>query len=102
ADACYVGLKKFSARDNAINFSIDDLDTAIGHARSIGRKVYVALNTIIQDSEWPELLENLAACDELGVDAIILQDMGVMRAIRERFPRLKWHASTQMLIHNAE
>lgn len=102
ADACYLGLKKFSARDNAVNFSLDELDAAIGHARELGRRVYVTINTIVQQCEWPELIESLAACEELGVDAIILQDMGVLRAIRERFPRLKWHASTQMLIHNLE
>lgn len=102
ADAVYLGLRKFSARDNAINFSLEDLDAAVGHARSLGRKVYVAINTIIQQHEWPELVEDLAACEELGVDAIILQDMGVLRAVREKFPRLKWHASTQMLIHNPE
>lgn len=89
ADACYLGLKKFSARDNAINFSLEDLDAAVGHARELGRKVYVAINTIVQQHEWPELIEDLAVCEELGVDAIILQDMGVLRAIRERFPRLK-------------
>jgi U32 family peptidase len=102
ADAVYLGLKKFSARDNAVNFSEDDLDHAVGHAHALGRKVYVAINTVVQESEWPELLGSLAFCEEIGVDAIILQDMGVMRAIREYFPRLKWHASTQMLIHNVE
>lgn len=102
ADAVYLGLRKFSARDNAINFSHEDLDAAVGHAHALGRKVYVAINTIIQQNEWPELVHDLALCEELGVDAVILQDMGVMRAIREKFPRLKWHASTQMLIHNAE
>lgn len=102
ADAVYLGLKKFSARDNAVNFSFEELDHAVGYAHRLGRKVYVAINTIIQQSEWPEVLETLGYCEELGVDAIILQDMGVMRAIREHYPRLKWHASTQMLIHNAE
>ncbi|MCL4731613.1 MAG: U32 family peptidase [Planctomycetes bacterium] len=102
ADAVYLGLKKFSARDNAINFSLEDLDAAVGHAHALGRKVYVAINTIVQQHEWPELVENLAVCEELGVDAIILQDLGVMRAVREKFPRLKWHASTQLLIHNPE
>jgi len=102
ADAVYLGLRKFSARDNAVNFSLEDLDAAVGHAHTLGRKVYVAINTIIQQNEWPELVEDLSVCEELGVDAIILQDMGVMRAIREKFPRLKWHASTQMLIHNPE
>jgi U32 family peptidase len=102
ADAVYLGLKKFSARDNAVNFTETELDHAVGHAHALGRKVYVALNTIVQEAEWPELLGSLAYCEEIGVDAIILQDMGVLRAIREHFPRLKWHASTQMLIHNVE
>lgn len=102
ADAVYLGLKKFSARDNAVNFSYDELDHAVGYAHRLGRKVYVAINTIIQQKEWPEVLETLGFCEELGVDAIILQDIGVMRVIREHYPRLKWHASTQMLIHNAE
>lgn len=102
ADAVYLGLKKFSARDNAVNFSPEDLDFAVGHARKLGRKVYVAINTVIQQNEWPEVCESLAICEEIGVDAIILQDMGVMRSVREQFPRLKWHASTQMLIHNVE
>ncbi len=102
ADAVYLGLKKFSARDNAVNFAPEDLDVAVGYAHSLGRKVYVAINTVIQESEWPEVLESLAICEEVGVNAIILQDLGVMRAVRELFPRLKWHASTQMLIHNLE
>ncbi|MCA8916035.1 MAG: U32 family peptidase [Planctomycetes bacterium] len=102
ADAVYLGLKKFSARDNAVNFSLDELNTAVGHAHTNERKVYVAINTVVQEAEWPELIESLAYCEQIGVDAIILQDMGVMRAIREQFPRLDWHASTQMLIHNEQ
>ncbi|MBX3460492.1 MAG: U32 family peptidase [Planctomycetes bacterium] len=102
ADAVYLGLKKFSARDNAVNFAPEELDLAVGYAHKLGRKVYVAINTIIQQAEWGEVCRSLALCEELGVDAIILQDMGVMRAVREQFPRLKWHASTQMLIHNPE
>jgi putative protease len=102
ADAVYLGLKKFSARDNAVNFTTDELNLAVGHAHANNRKIYVAINTVVQEAEWPELIENLAYCEQIGVDAIILQDLGVMRAIRELFPRLKWHASTQMLIHNAQ
>lgn len=102
ADAVYLGLRKFSARDNAVNFSAEDLDIAVGHAHANERKVYVTINTVVQQNEWPELIAALAQCEELGVDAVILQDMGVMRTIRELFPRLKWHASTQMLIHNAQ
>lgn len=102
ADAVYLGLKKFSARDNAVNFTFDELNQAVGYAHANGRKVYVAVNTIVQEAEWPEVIECLAYCERIGVDAIILQDMGVMRAVREQFPRLNWHASTQMLIHNPQ
>jgi putative protease len=102
ADAVYLGLKKFSARDNAVNFTYDELDHAVGYAHKTGRKVYVTINTIIQQAEWPEVLEALTFCEEIGVDAIIMQDMGILRAVREEFPRLNWHASTQMLIHNPE
>ncbi|MEE9311733.1 MAG: peptidase U32 family protein, partial [Planctomycetota bacterium] len=102
ADAVYLGLKKFSARDNAVNFDTDQLNQAVGYAHERGRKVYVTVNTIVQESEWPQLLEELAYCEEIAVDGIILQDMGVLRAVREQFPRLKWHASTQMLTHNPE
>ncbi|MDC1141566.1 DUF3656 domain-containing protein [Planctomycetota bacterium] len=102
ADAVYLGLQKFSARDNAVNFTPEQLNEAVGYSRERGRKVYVTVNTIVQESEWPELISELALCEEIGVDAIILQDMGVLRGIREQFPRLTWHASTQMLIHNPE
>ncbi|MHC4841275.1 MAG: peptidase U32 family protein [Planctomycetota bacterium] len=102
ADAVYLGLRKFSARDNAVNFTPEQLNQAVGYAHEHGRKVYVTINTIVQESEWPELIQDLALCEEIAVDAVILQDMGVLHAIREQFPRMTWHASTQMLIHNPE
>ena len=102
ADAVYLGLKSFSARAQAENFSIAELDTAVGFAHEHGKKVYVTINTVIQQREFDELVSMLADCEEMGVDAIIVQDFGVYRSIREYFPRLKWHASTQMLVHNVD
>lgn len=102
ADAVYLGLKSFSARAQAENFTIDELNTAVGYAHERGKKVFVTINTVIQQKEYDELLSMLADCEEMGVDAIIVQDFGVYRTIREYFPKLKWHASTQMLVHNVE
>lgn len=102
ADAVYLGLKSFSARAQAENFTIDELNTAVGYAHENSKKVFVTINTVIQQKEYDELLSMLADCEEMGVDAIIVQDFGVYRTIREYFPKLKWHASTQMLVHNLE
>src|SRR5438046_858548 len=64
------------------------------------RRVFVTINTVIRQDELAELIESLAALDAIGVDAIILQDLGVYHLIREHFPRLELHASTQLAVHN--
>ena len=102
ADAIYLGLKKFSARAEAENFTLDELDevTAYAHTLSPHRRVFVTINTVIRQDELAELIEALAALDEIGVDAVILQDLGVYRALRAHFPKLELHGSTQMAVHN--
>lgn len=102
ADAIYLGLKKFSARAEAENFTLAELDevTAYAHSLTPRRRVFVTINTLIRQDELPELIETLAAIEEIGVDAVILQDLGVYRAIREYFPKLELHGSTQMAVHN--
>lgn len=102
ADAVYLGLKKFSARAEAENFTLEELDeiTAYAHALVPPRRVFVTVNTLIRQDELPELIDDLAALDDIGVDAVILQDLGVYRVIRKFFPRLELHASTQMAVHN--
>lgn len=102
ADAVYLGLPKFSARADAKNFTAEELDAFIAYAHTLGRKVYVALNTLIQESELPQVLETLQTCVQMKVDAVIVQDLGVARIIRHSFPELQLHASTQMAIHNLE
>ncbi|MDD5677784.1 MAG: U32 family peptidase [Kiritimatiellae bacterium] len=102
ADAVYLGLPRFSARAEAANLAFEDVAAITGyaHSRKVRRRVYVTVNTLIQASELDELAEALAAVAALGVDAIIVQDLGVYRILRRHFPELRLHASTQMTIHN--
>jgi putative protease len=102
ADAIYLGLKKFSARAEAENFTLDELDeiTAYAHHLKPRRRVFVTINTVIRQDELAELVEALAALAEIGVDAVILQDLGVYRALCRYFPNLELHGSTQMAVHN--
>src|SRR5262245_56773146 len=102
ADAIYLGLKKFSARAEAENFTLEEVGeiTAYAHGLEPRRRVFVTINTLIRQDELPELIDALAALSEMGVDAIILQDLGVYRALRQHFPNLELHGSTQMAVHN--
>jgi putative protease len=102
ADAVYLGLKKFSARAEAENFTIDEVDeiTAYAHSLTPRRRVFVTINTLVRQDELPELIEDVAALDAIGVDALIIQDLGVYRLVRQHFPRLELHASTQLSVHN--
>ncbi len=100
ADAVYLGLRRFSARAEAINFAPEELDEITAYAHANGKKVYVALNTLMQENELPELMMHLQVCAHCKVDALIVQDIGVARIIKKAFPQLVLHASTQMAIHN--
>lgn len=102
ADAVYLGLQQFSARATATNFSEELLNEFVGYAHHLKRKVYVALNTLLQENELPDLLKNLDICVRCGVDALIVQDLGVARVVKEKYPELDLHASTQMAVHNKE
>src|SRR5262249_50789691 len=74
--------------------------TAYAHSFSPRRQVFVTVNTLVRQDELPELIDDLAAIADIGVDAIILQDLGVYRAIKKCFPHLELHGSTQMSVHN--
>src|SRR5438093_31600 len=89
ADAVYLGLKKFSARAEAENFTLEELDevVALAHSLTPRRRVFVTVNTLVRQDELAELVEDLAGLDALGVDAVILQDLGVLRIARTYFPR---------------
>jgi putative protease len=100
ADAVYCGLTSFSARANAKNFSLVEVAQMAAYAHGLGRKLYVALNTLVKESELPLLIDTLAGLCETGVDGLIIQDLAVWRLARQHFPELPLHASTQMTIHN--
>lgn len=102
ADAVYLGLQKFSARATATNFDEESLCRFTGYAHSLNRKVYVAVNTVVQTDELDGLLETLSICERAKADAVILQDLGVAKLIKTTFPSLVLHASTQMAVHNLE
>ena len=101
ADAVYLGLGKFNARHRAENFSLNDLGRLLEFAHRNGRKVYVTLNTLICESELPELFSCIAELSRLPLDAVIVQDLGVLYILRKYFPDMTVHASTQMGIHNS-
>ena len=102
ADAVYCGLKDFSARAFADNFSFEELDGLLRVARSDGRRVYVTFNTILDESAEERAVRTLARLDEIRPDAVIVQDLGVARLCRRHFPNLVLHASTQLVAHNLE
>ena len=101
ADAVYLGLGKFNARHRAENFSLDDLGRLLEFAHRNGRKVYVTLNTLVCESELPELFSCIAELSRLPLDAVIVQDLGVLYILRKYFPDITVHASTQMGLHNS-
>ncbi len=101
ADAIYLGGKLFGARRFAQNFSDQELKCAVQLAHDRGTKVYVTVNTLIRDQELPSAYGYLDLLDHIGVDAVIVQDRGLARMIKENFG-LKVHASTQMGIHSPE
>jgi len=101
ADAVYAGFEKFNARERGKNFSRTELSQLIAYARKIDKKVYVVVNTLIKECELAAMAELLTELVLLKPDAVIVQDLGVLRMIREYFPQLEIHASTQMGIHNS-
>ena len=101
ADAVYCGLQSFSARAKARNFSFQDIAAMTRYVHQHDRKLFVTVNTLVKEQELPALIDTLAEVEEAGVDAVILQDLGVWRVARNHFPDLELHASTQMTVHNA-
>lgn len=102
ADSVYVGFGDFNARRNAKNFTIEDFRRAAEYCRVRGVKIYLTLNTLCTDRELPAVAEQAKIASSLGADAFIVQDLGVMRAVRQAAPDVPVHASTQMSIHNLE
>ena len=100
ADAVYLGYGSFNARMNAKNFTEEQLRQAVAYCHIRGVKVYLTMNTLVLDREMAEAASVAAMAQKVGVDAVIVQDFGVVKAIRQAAPGLPIHASTQMSVHN--
>jgi putative protease len=102
ADAVYLSGKKFGARRSAPNFTNEEIMEAVRYAHRQDISIYVTLNTLIHDRELPAVAEYLIWLYSIGVDAVLVQDVGVAALARTLVPRLPLHASTQMTIHSPE
>ncbi|MBO5212605.1 MAG: U32 family peptidase [Clostridia bacterium] len=102
ADAVYLGLDIFNARIRADNFTLDNVSEAISLCHAHGVKVFVTLNIAIYEKEIPLLLEYASRLWTAGVDAVIVSDLGIITLLREHFPELEIHASTQCTAHNLD
>ena len=101
ADAVYLGGDRFGARAYADNFTDDEICRALHEAHFMGRKIYLTVNTLMKDRELEGLYDWLRPFYESGLDGVIVQDIGVLCRIREAFPDLALHASTQMSLTGA-
>lgn len=101
ANAVYLGGRSFNARANAANFDLEELGRVVQYAHERETSVYVTVNILIADKEFPELFDYLYALYDIGVDALILQDVGVAELVQSILPEMERHASTQVTINNS-
>ena len=98
ADAVYLGIEEMNARRGAKNFSLDQLAQAVEYCHLRGVKVYLTMNTLLNDRELPQALTLGREAQRLGIDAALVQDLGAAKLLRESCPDLPLHASTQMTV----
>ena len=102
ADEVYLGVNDFNARNNIDGFTIENLSQAVDFAHLYGIKVFLAINILFTDSEMQDALNLVVDAYNLGVDAFIMQDLGLISIVYKLYPNVEIHASTQMAIHNLE
>lgn len=102
ADAVYLGMKSFSARKGAVNFSFEDVRKVKSYCLENRKKYYITLNTLVADAEMPAIEKLLRQLDYLAPDGVIVQDLGIAKLIRDRFPNLPLHGSTQLAVHTID
>ena len=100
ADAVYLGMGNFNARRGARNFTDEEFEKAVRYCRIRACKVFVTLNTLVNDRELEQAVAAAKLASDLGADGIIIQDLGLIKAIRSALPDIPLHASTQMSLHN--
>ena len=102
ADEVYLGINSFNARNNIDGFTLENLKEAVDFAHVYNVKVFLAINILFKDEELNSALQTIVSANNMGVDAFIVQDLGLAQLIRQHFPSIVLHASTQMAIHNLE
>ncbi len=100
ADAVYFGMSDFNARRNAQNFTNEEFCEAVAYCHVRGVRAYLTLNTLVSDADMQRALRQAAFAYESGIDAVIVQDLGLARMLRRCLPDLPLHASTQMTVHS--
>src|SRR5258708_16747783 len=100
ADAVYLGAERFNARDEGAQLTLDELAEACRLAHERGRRIYLTLNILLKPAELAEALMFLGEAIDRGVDAAIVQDIGVVRLIQRIYPGFEIHGSTQMTVHD--
>ena len=101
ADAVYLGLKSFNARLRTSNFAWNQFEAAVESLHRQNKKIYVTVNTVCEERETERLYRFLSYLNEVGPDALIVQDYAVMRMAQEFFPNMELHASTQMNVESS-
>ena len=101
ADAVYCGASRFNARDDGAQLTLDELEQACLIAHERGARIYLTLNVLIKPAELADALLYLGECIDRGIDAAIVQDIGLIRAIQRAYPTFEVHGSTQMTVHDA-
>ncbi len=95
ADACYIGGYKYGLRANAVNFSIEEIKEACSFAHSLGKKVYLTMNMVFHNEDYEEVKEYIKEVVESGIDAFILSELNLVKYIKENYPNVEVHISTQ-------
>lgn len=102
ADAIYLSGKNYGARKFASNFQLNEIEEAIKYCHLYGVKVYITVNTLVYNNELADVMEYIKQIHDFGVDALIMQDIGLIKLVRKTYPNLEIHASTQAHNHNKE
>src|SRR5919112_3179687 len=100
ANAVYLGASRFNARDDGAQLTLDELEQACRIAHERGVRVYLTFNVLIKPAELVDALVYLGECIDRGIDAAIVQDLGIVRLIQAVYPELEVHGSTQMTVHD--
>ncbi len=102
ADAVYVGAPGFNARNLARDLRLEEILAMVRHCHGLGKKIYLAANSLVRERDLPQTLETLSLLEDMETDGLIVQDLGLVRLIREYFPSIPLHASTLLSANNSE